>query len=206
MKLKRITTLLCCVSAVLAFSSCSSNASVKDTDIEPQPSQSQPRLSEDDIPALPVLTYKQIDDNKWELKRLRLSQQGFQVLDGRGIVSLQECVFSLSDATDSFRRDVESREEYLEIAFWSGLNDLLSTDISTEALGFLEYYGFYYLCKNDEQEVVLFALGATPIFTDGMPLNEFCRNAWAFYCYIENTPENIYGGDGVHTHNLPGYS
>ena len=120
-------------------------------------------LSKEDIPALPVLSYTKASDNEWELKRLRLSRQGFDVLDERGRVLLQESGFSLSDASDSFRIGVESRADYLEKTFWFGLRGLLDTGAVGTTLGFLEYYGFYYLVSDygSDDGIVLIPMSTT---------------------------------------------
>ena len=86
-------------------------------------------------------------------------------------------------------------------AFWVGLDEVLSV-VGGSATGFLEYYGAYYLVADDEDGIALYSLGLTKPFIGLLPLDEFCKNAWAFYCYIENSPETIYGGDGLNLPNL----
>lgn len=191
--------MLIVLSVVLVVSACKSKDPVLPiTETSPQ------TPIEADESASPVLTYVVTGENEWELKRLRLSQQGFEVLNERGRVFLEdESAFSLVNATDSFRRDVESREEYLEIAFWSGLKDLLSTDVFVNTQGFLEYYGYYYLVTEESNGTMLYHLGTPTIFDGGMYLDTFYQKALEFYKFIENEPETIYGGDGVNTHNLP---
>jgi hypothetical protein len=146
-----------------------------------------------------------MNDNEWELKRLRLSQHGFEVLDERGRVSLQESGFSLSDASDSFRRGVESNSEYLDRTFWFGLRGLLATGAVGTTLGFLEYYGFYYLGSGYGSDIgiVLIPLGLDTVNRGTIPFSRFCEKAWEFYCYVENAPETIYGGDGLDISQLP---
>ena len=165
----------------------------------------KPLLSSDDVPALPVLAYNQMSGNEWELKRLILSRQGFEVRDECGIVSTEEGKFQLNNTTGSYYRPdyLETQEEYLTAAFWTGLDEILSTEVSGTVLGFLEYYGGYYLAAGESGGIVLYSLGETLVFSGGMPLSEFCKNAWEFYCYVENAPETIYGGDGITTHTLP---
>ena len=160
-------------------------------------------LSVPDIPTLPVLSYTAMDDNEWELKRMRLSRQGFEVLDECGCVSRQDGSFDLSDASNSFRRGVESNSEYLERTFWFGLGGLIDTGAVGSIQGFLEYYGFYYLVSNYGTEIgiVLIPLGLDTENRGTIPFDKFCEMAWEFYCYVENAPETIYGGNGIDISN-----
>lgn len=153
---------------------------------------------------MPVLEYLGMGENEWELKRLRLSSQGFEVLDERGIISQQEDCYALAKASDSYRADyLEANSEYMEVALWSGLGDILSTQSENAVLGFVEYYGVYYLVTSVNQGYVLYSLGRALVFEGGMPFDEFCKKAWEFYCYTVNAPEVIYGGDGISTEPLP---
>ena len=156
-------------------------------------------LSAEDVPPLPVLSYAAMDDNEWELKRLRLSRQGFEVLDERGRISWQDGSFSLSGASDSSRRDVEKRSEYMEEAMWSRLRDIFKAKSGNTVLGFLEYYGAYYLVTSANQGYELYSLGSNPVFVGGMSFDEFCEKAWEFFCFVENYPDTIYGGTGLGT-------
>ena len=171
--------------------------------LTPSITASLPKLSEKDVPAVPSLDYRGFGDNEWELKRLRLSRQGFAVLDERGRVSRSDGHFELNDAKDSDRRGVEQSDEYLSQTFWFGLDEILTSDIGEAALGFIEYYGCYYLVAEEERGIYLYALGlVTPVvdtrpFIGGMRFDEFCEKAWQFFCYVENSPETIYGGDGI---------
>ena len=171
------------------------------------PNTSSMLLLETDMPSLPDLNYVNISDTMWELKRLRLSRNGFEVLDERGIVTFHEGQFSLTGATDSYRRNVEEHDDYLVKTFWSTLEQLLPTEVGKTLLGFLEYYGGYYLVADAGQGIALYDLSGPPVvFEGGMSLEKFCRSAWAFFCYVENYPEVIYGGDGINVSQLPGYA
>jgi len=171
----------------------------------PSPNTQLPQIKADDIPKLPVISYANMGDNEWELKRLRLSVQGFEVLNERGRISRKDGKFSLSDASDSTRANVESNSEYLERTFWFGLGGLLDSGAVGSTLGFLEYYGFYYLVSDYGSDIgiVLLPLGLDTENRGTIPFDRFCEKAWEFFCYTENAPEPIYGGDGIDISNLP---
>lgn len=167
-------------------------------------SPSLPLILEGDVPDIPALTYVNTGDNNWELKRLQLSCYGFKLLDERGRVSLQAGKFSLIDASDSTCPSyLEEDSEYLQQTFWSGLEKILLTETDISILGFLEYYGLYYLVADVEQNAVLYSLDLNPSFDGGMPFDEFCNNAWVFFVYLENYPTTVYGGDGITIGTLP---
>ena len=134
-----------------------------------------------------------------ELKRLRLSRQGFDVLDERGRVLLQESGFSLSDASDSFRRDAESRADYLEKTFWFGLRGLLDTGAVGTTPGFLEYYGFYYLVSDygSDDGIVLIPLGMYPEDRGTIPFDKFCEKAWEFTVMLRTPPKRFTAATGL---------
>ena len=151
-----------------------------------------------DVPKIPSFTYANLGENEWELKRLRLSPGGFEVLDERGRVSrLDDGSFSLSDTSDSFRAAyLEKSNEYLERMIWISLRGILEAGYNETIRGFLEYYGSYYLAMDEDSEVVLYALSDNPGFQGGMPLTEFCKRAWIWYCDVQ-LPLSPTGGNGL---------
>ena len=155
------------------------------------------------VPQSPTLSYINEADNELELKRLRLSHSGFELLDKCGVVSIQEEIFTLNDPSGSYRPSyLEEDDEYLQQALWSGLHEILPSEVGLSVKGVLEYYGHYYLVA-EEESVVLYSLGLTRAFDGCMTLDDFCKNAWEFYCYVENYPTTIYGGNGLFTDTLP---
>ena len=155
-----------------------------------------------DVPEVPALEFVDYGDSEWELKRLRLYRHRFEVLDGCGRVSRQDGGFVLSDATDAYYRPayLEKDDEYLEQVLWTRLSVVIGLGTVDPILGFLEYYGSYYLASGSETGVVLVPLGLYSV-RDTLSFEEFCKKAWEFFCFVENAPSTIYGGDGINVQN-----
>ena len=160
-----------------------------------------PLLLEDDVPELPSLSYADMGGNEWELKRLRISREGFEILDERGRISMDESGhFTLSDTSDSpyLISDREKDNDSLQSMLWSGLESLLTTENNRSIQGILEYYGGYYAAMAEDTEIVMYSLlNENPPYRGGMQFGEFCESAWAFFCYVENATDPVYGGSGL---------
>lgn len=196
--IKCFLTVLIVIALLSVVGSCSSK--------NPAPSAVSPSpqyLLKTDVPALPVLSYTIISNAEWELKRLGLSQNGFEVLNECGTVYFEDGRFHLDVDLESYYRPsyLEEKDEYLQKTFWEGLDGILSSLIfsnnGSTVLGFLEYYGFYYLAVDTGLSFELYSLGETPSFDESMPLKEFCSKAWEYFCYVENASETVYGGNGI---------
>ena len=135
-------------------------------------------------PKSPILKYNYIGNDQWEFKRLKVGDDGFKILDA-GTVVRGNNKFQLN-VTKTER--AEHRPAYLEKTFWTDLNYQLTEAEKNgrNTLGFLEYYGFYYLVLHDKETAILVCLGETKSFNGTMSMNRFYRKVWTYYRHNKN--------------------
>lgn len=195
---QKMLSLSLLITLIVSVVGCSNQPSLASTLSEFDSTSPLSILVKNQAPELKI-SYVDLGDNEWELKRLRLSRESFEVLDERGIISKKNSDgFTIRNTFDSFRySDLETSNEYLEKTLWLGIESIVNAENNKSILGFLEYYGSYYIVLNEDAAIVLYSLGETPTFEGSIDLREFSERAWNFFCSKENAPETIYGGTGL---------